>query len=127
MVDFKTKLKDVPENPGVYLMLDSLGNIIYVGKAKKLKNRVTQYFQDNISHTPKTRLMVSKVDHFEVIVANTTFSEFQSYVNDCMSKGYNEDYYWWDDDSFSADKDDYDLSVKYIGNNVMKINLYYWG
>ena len=85
-----------------------------------------------VNTLPKPKSNVGKIlynsdTHFEVIVANTTFSEFQSYVNDCMSKGYNEDYYWWDDDSFSADKDDYDLSVKYIGNNVMKINLYYWG
>ncbi len=85
-----------------------------------------------VNTLPKPKSNVGKIlynsdTHFEVIVANTTFSEFQSYVNDCMSKGYNEDYYWWDDDSFSADKGDYDLSVKYIGNNVMKINLYYWG
>ena len=48
MVDFKTKLKDVPENPGVYQMLDKDGNIIYVGKAKNLKNRLRQYFHNSV-------------------------------------------------------------------------------
>ncbi|MBO7222030.1 MAG: GIY-YIG nuclease family protein, partial [Clostridia bacterium] len=48
MIDFKLKLKDVPENPGVYLMLDKEGNIIYVGKAKNLKNRLRQYFHNSV-------------------------------------------------------------------------------
>ena len=43
-VDFKAKLKDVPENPGVYMMLDEAGEIIYVGKAKRLNARLKQYF-----------------------------------------------------------------------------------
>ena len=44
MVDFKAKIKDVPDNPGVYMMLDENGEIIYVGKAKNLKNRLRSYF-----------------------------------------------------------------------------------
>lgn len=44
MVDFKAKIKDVPDNPGVYMMLDEQGQIIYVGKAKNLKNRLRSYF-----------------------------------------------------------------------------------
>ena len=44
MVDFKAKIKDVPDNPGVYMMLDEQGEIIYVGKAKNLKNRLRSYF-----------------------------------------------------------------------------------
>jgi excinuclease ABC subunit C len=61
-------------------MRDKGNTVIYVGKAKKLKNRVSQYFQDTASHTPKTRLMVSKIDHFDVIVAA---SEFEALVLEC--------------------------------------------
>ena len=66
--------------PGVYIMRDKSNKVIYVGKAKKLKNRVSQYFQDTASHTPKTRMMVSKVDHIDVIVAA---SEFEALVLEC--------------------------------------------
>ena len=66
--------------------------------------------------------------HFCIIVANTTFAEFQEYVNECISKGYDENFNWWDDNCYySADKGDYDLKVKYLGNNVIEIELYYWG
>lgn len=51
-----------------------------MGKAKKLKNRVSQYFQDTVSHSPKTRIMVSKIHHFDVIVAA---SEFEALVLEC--------------------------------------------
>ncbi len=61
-------------------MRDKTDKVIYVGKAKKLKNRVSQYFQDTASHTPKTRIMVSKIDHFDVIVAA---SEFEALVLEC--------------------------------------------
>ena len=76
----KEKALRLPLAPGVYLMRDKTDKVIYVGKAKKLKNRVSQYFQDTASHTPKTRLMVSKIDHFEVIVAA---SEFEALVLEC--------------------------------------------
>ena len=66
--------------PGVYLMKDRTETVIYVGKAKKLKNRVSQYFQDTASHTPKTTLMVSKIFSFDVIVAA---SEFEALVLEC--------------------------------------------
>ena len=49
------KANDLPLAPGVYLMMDSAGRVIYVGKAKKLKNRVSQYFQDSSAHTPTPR------------------------------------------------------------------------
>ena len=49
--DFEYQLKILPEKPGVYLMKNSLGEIIYVGKAKILKNRVRQYFQQNKNHS----------------------------------------------------------------------------
>ena len=76
----KEKALSLPLAPGVYIMRDSNDKVIYVGKAKKLKNRVSQYFQDTASHTPKTRLMVSKIDHFDVIVAA---SEFEALVLEC--------------------------------------------
>ena len=76
----KEKALSLPLEPGVYLMKDKNDKVIYVGKAKKLKNRVSQYFQDTASHTPKTRLMVSHIDHFDVIVAA---SEFEALVLEC--------------------------------------------
>ena len=80
----RDQLKDaalsLPYEPGVYLMKNAEGTVIYVGKAKKLKNRVTQYFQDTASHTAKTRRMVSQVDHFETI---TAASEFEALVLEC--------------------------------------------
>ncbi len=66
--------------PGVYIMQDRSSTVIYVGKAKALKNRVSQYFQDSASHTEKTRAMVSQIDHFDVIVAD---SEFEALVLEC--------------------------------------------
>ena len=67
------KANDLPLAPGVYLMMDKTGCVIYVGKAKKLKNRVSQYFQENSSHNEKTRRMVSQVDHFDTIFVSTEF------------------------------------------------------
>ena len=54
----REKLKHLPENPGVYVMLDKDGQIIYVGKAKNLKNRVSQYFRKSSSHSIKVKAMV---------------------------------------------------------------------
>ena len=71
--ELKEKAARLPLEPGVYLMHDQQDTVIYVGKAKKLKNRVSQYFQDSAAHTHKTRTMVSKIDHFEVIVTKTEF------------------------------------------------------
>ncbi len=76
----RDKALSLPLEPGVYLMSDRRGQIIYVGKAKKLKNRVSQYFQDSASHTVKTRMMVSQVDSFDTIVAR---SEFEALVLEC--------------------------------------------
>lgn len=69
------KANNLPLLPGVYIMLDSEGKVIYVGKAKKLKNRVSSYFHGE--HTPKVDAMVAKVQDFNVIVAN---SEFEALV-----------------------------------------------
>ena len=78
--ELKKNAARLPLAPGVYIMRDKEDAVIYVGKAKKLRNRVSQYFQDTASHTPKTRLMVSKIDHFDVIVAA---SEFEALVLEC--------------------------------------------
>ncbi len=78
--ELKEKAKSLPYAPGVYIMRDKTDKVIYVGKAKKLKNRVSQYFLDTVSHTPKTRIMVSKIHHFDVIVAA---SEFEALVLEC--------------------------------------------
>lgn len=64
----------LPNKPGCYLMHDADDNIIYVGKAKNLKNRVSQYF--NRPHTGKTAAMVSHVDHFEIIITRTEKEAF---------------------------------------------------
>ncbi len=76
----KEKARNLPLAPGVYLMQNKSNQVIYVGKAKKLRNRVSQYFQDSASHTAKTRIMVSQIDHFDVIVAA---SEFEALVLEC--------------------------------------------
>ena len=78
--ELKQAALSLPYEPGVYLMKDAGDTVIYVGKAKKLKNRVSQYFQETASHTPKTRRMVSQVDHFETIAAAT---EFEALVLEC--------------------------------------------
>ncbi|MBO4939011.1 MAG: excinuclease ABC subunit UvrC [Oscillospiraceae bacterium] len=78
--ELKEKALSLPYAPGVYIMRNKDDKVIYVGKAKKLKNRVSQYFQNTASHTPKTRLMVSRIDHFDVIVAA---SEFEALVLEC--------------------------------------------
>ena len=79
-VNCKEKALKLPLLPGVYVMRDKRGEVIYVGKAKKLKNRVSQYFQDTAYHSPKTRLMVSKIHDFDVII---TGSEFEALVLEC--------------------------------------------
>ena len=78
--ELKNMAAKLPLLPGVYLMKDKSDKVIYVGKAKKLKNRVSQYFVDTVSHSAKTRAMVSKIDHFEVIIAAT---EFEALILEC--------------------------------------------
>ena len=75
--ELREKANDLPLAPGVYLMMDSGEQVIYVGKAKKLKNRVSQYFQDTASHNSKTKMMVSQVDRFDTILVR---SEFEALV-----------------------------------------------
>ncbi len=78
--ELKEKAHALPLKPGVYIMQNAKNEVIYVGKAKALKNRVSQYFADLASHTEKTRAMVSQIDHFDVIIAD---SEFEALVLEC--------------------------------------------
>lgn len=78
--ELKERASLLPSAPGVYIMRDKHDKVIYVGKAKRLKNRVSQYFVNTVTHTAKTRLMVSHIDHFDVIVAA---SEFEALVLEC--------------------------------------------
>ena len=67
--EFALKLKNLPDSPGCYLM-KSGGEVIYVGKAVNLKNRVRQYFQSGKHHTPKVRAMVEHVDDFDIVLVD---------------------------------------------------------
>ena len=80
MFDFEYHLKNLPEKPGVYLMKNSLGEIIYVGKAKILKNRVKSYFQKSKNHSEKVRVLVKNISEFEYIV---TDSEMEALILEC--------------------------------------------
>lgn len=80
MFDLEQELKNLPSNPGVYIMHSKDDTVIYVGKAKVLKNRVRQYFQKNSNHTPKVVAMVSNIAYFEYIV---TDSEREALALEC--------------------------------------------
>ncbi len=80
MFDFDEELKKLPGKPGVYLMHGQKDEIIYVGKAISLKNRVRQYFQNSRNLTPKIRQMVSHISRFEYII---TDSELEALVLEC--------------------------------------------
>lgn len=79
MFNIKEELKKLPEKPGVYIMRDKDDNILYVGKAVILKNRVKQYFMKN-NKTERILKMVSLIDHFEYIV---TDSEAEALILEC--------------------------------------------
>ena len=76
----RKKSMSLPLNPGVYLMKNKKGEIIYVGKAKALKNRVSSYFGSQNNHTVKVRKMVDNVDDFDYILCD---SEFEALVLEC--------------------------------------------
>ena len=80
IAELRKKANTLPMEPGVYLMRDRRGEIIYVGKAKKLKNRVTSYFRGVEHHLPKVFRMVEQVQNFDYIV---TDSEFEALVLEC--------------------------------------------
>lgn len=79
-MSIEDKLKLLPEKPGVYIMKDKTGKIIYVGKAVVLKNRVRQYFQNKENQLPKVKVMLSHVEDFEYIVTDT---ELEALMLEC--------------------------------------------
>ncbi|MFV0517523.1 MAG: excinuclease ABC subunit UvrC [Aminipila sp.] len=80
MFDIKENLKKLPDSPGVYIHKDKLGQVIYVGKAISLRNRVRQYFQSSKNMQPKVRAMVSHIEEFEYITTNT---EMEALILEC--------------------------------------------
>ena len=80
MFDIQENLKNLPDTPGVYMHKDALGNIIYVGKAISLRNRVRQYFQSSRNMEPRIRSMVSQIAEFEYI---TAASETEALILEC--------------------------------------------
>lgn len=90
MFVIEDELKKLPDSPGVYLMKDETGHIIYVGKAINLKNRVRQYFQNSKNHAIKVKKMVQHIASFEYIV---TRSEVEALVLECnLIKKYSPKY-----------------------------------
>lgn len=90
MFDFEQQLKTLPQKPGVYIMKNDLGEVIYVGKAKILKNRVRQYFQNSKNHSEKVRAMVRHIAEFEYIV---TDNEMEALLLECnLIKKYSPKY-----------------------------------
>lgn len=88
--ELRKKAMSLPLLPGVYIMKDAQNKIIYIGKAKALKNRVSQYFGSDTNHQEKVRQMVAHVDHFEYIIAD---SEFEALVLECsLIKQYSPKY-----------------------------------
>jgi excinuclease ABC subunit C len=80
IIFLKEKVKDLPSTPGVYLMKDSQGMIIYVGKAKNLKRRVQSYFQHSKAHPQKIIKLVSNIKDFDFILTDT---EFEAFMVEC--------------------------------------------
>lgn len=70
-MDLKAKLRNLPAKPGVYLMKDVRGRVIYIGKAKSLRSRVRAYFQDSPPSDPKTSALISKITDFDVLVTDS--------------------------------------------------------
>lgn len=79
-MNVKEKVKQLPLIPGVYLMKNQQGTVIYVGKAKSLKKRVQTYFQNTASHPQKIKKMVANVDDFDYILTDT---EFEAFMLEC--------------------------------------------
>ena len=90
MFDIKENLKKLPDSPGVYIHKDRLGEVIYVGKAVSLRNRVRQYFQSQKNMDSKVSAMVSHIAEFEYI---TTATEMEALILECnLIKRYSPKY-----------------------------------
>ena len=79
-MNIKEKVKNLPLTPGVYLMKDQEGTVIYVGKAKSLKKRVQTYFQNSAAHPQKIKKMVANINDFHVLHTDT---EFEAFLLEC--------------------------------------------
>lgn len=79
-MNLKEKVKNLPLTPGVYLMKDQKGTVIYVGKAKSLKKRVQTYFQNSAAHPQKIKKMVANINNFHVLHTDT---EFEAFLLEC--------------------------------------------
>ncbi|WP_396954572.1 GIY-YIG nuclease family protein [Neobacillus sp.] len=79
-MNLKDKVKNLPSSAGVYLMKDSSARIIYVGKAKNLKNRVRSYFQNSNAHSEKIKKLKANIKDFELILTDT---EFEAFLLEC--------------------------------------------
>lgn len=79
-MSLKEKVRQLPDTPGVYIMKDSHDNIIYVGKAKNLKNRVSQYFRGSSGHSTKILRMIEGIRDFDYILTDT---EFEALILEC--------------------------------------------
>jgi excinuclease ABC subunit C len=84
------QLKALPKKPGIYQYKDASGTLLYVGKAKNLKNRVSSYFHDRANHTPRIQMLVAQVASVEVIVTETEFEALILEAN--MIKNYRPKY-----------------------------------
>lgn len=80
-INLPDKVKNLPLTPGVYLMKDSQGQILYVGKAKNLKNRVQSYFRNSKNHSPKIKKLVKHLRDFDYILTDT---EFEAFMLECQ-------------------------------------------
>lgn len=90
MEKLRKKAAGLPLSPGVYLMLDKKGKVLYVGKAKRLKNRVSSYFQQSVNHTPKTKRLVARIEDFDTIIVG---SEFEALVLECSLIKHHQPHY----------------------------------
>lgn len=79
-MNIKEKVKNLPMTPGVYLMKDQKGEVIYVGKAKSLKKRVQTYFQNSAAHPQKIKKMIANINDFNVLDTDT---EFEAFLLEC--------------------------------------------
>lgn len=79
-MNLKEKVKNLPKTPGVYLMKDSSGSIIYVGKSKSLKNRVSSYFHSSKAHSPKVIKLMQNMKDFDYVLLDT---EFEAFMLEC--------------------------------------------
>lgn len=80
-MNLKEKIQTLPHSPGVYLMKDSKGNIIYVGKSKNLKNRVSSYFYHSKNHSKKVERLVKNIKDIEIKLTDT---EFEAFLLECQ-------------------------------------------